>query len=134
MAKDRGLINVETSTSGDLSEWNVKINGAEGTLYEGETFNLLLKFGSNYPFEPPEVTFTGEAPVHPHIYSNGHICLSILTEDWSPALSVHAVCLSILSMLSSCTEKVRPPDNAFYIRTCGKSPKKTTWWFHDDTV
>jgi ubiquitin-conjugating enzyme E2 W len=81
--------------------------GPLGTLYDGERFSLQFKFGSKYPFDSPEVTFVGDhIPVHPHIYSNGHICLSILTEDWSPALSVQAVCLSILSMLASAKDKV----------------------------
>lgn len=39
-------------------------------------------------------------------YFSGHICLSILTDDWSPALSIFSVCVSIISMLSSCKEKV----------------------------
>uniref|UniRef100_A0A8C5WWV0 Ubiquitin conjugating enzyme E2 W n=1 Tax=Laticauda laticaudata TaxID=8630 RepID=A0A8C5WWV0_LATLA len=87
--------------------WIVDMEGASGTLYEGEKFQLLFKFSSRYPFDSPQVVFTGEnIPVHPHVYSNGHICLSILTEDWSPALSVQSVCLSIISMLSSCKEKV----------------------------
>ncbi len=87
--------------------WQVRLTGATGTLYEGERFKLQFKFSPKYPFDSPEVTFTGDnIPMHPHIYSNGHICLSILTDDWSPALSVQAVCLSIISMLSSCKEKV----------------------------
>jgi len=48
----------------------------------------------------------------------------------SPALSVQSVCLSISSMLSSCREKKRPADNAIYVKTCNKNPKKTKWWYH----
>ncbi|XP_054723220.1 ubiquitin-conjugating enzyme E2 W-like [Uloborus diversus] len=119
----------------NLTQWTVDMEGAVGTLYEGEKFQLLFKFTQKYPFDSPEVTFIGpNIPVHPHVYSNGHICLSILTEDWSPALSVQSVCLSIVSMLSSCKEKKRPPDNTLYVKTCSKNPKKTRWWYHDDSV
>ncbi|KAH8274625.1 hypothetical protein KR026_008786 [Drosophila bipectinata] len=149
-------VTVDTeSVQQNLSEWKINIKGFEGTLYEGEDFQLLFKFNNKYPFDSPEVSATKEAahsaclniqlflsfhikvtfigsniPVHPHVYSNGHICLSILTEDWSPALSVQSVCLSIASMLSSCREKKRPPDNTLYVKTCNKNPKKTKWWYH----
>lgn len=92
----------------------------------------MFKFSTKYPFESPVVSFVGSnIPIHPHVYSNGHICLSILTDDWSPALSVQSVCLSIISMLSSCKEKKRPPDNSIYVRTCNKNPKKTKVSFDD---
>eukprot|EP00955_Chlamydomonas_euryale_P053571 355528-Chlamydomonas_euryale.AAC.9 len=39
---------------------------------------LQVQFPDRYPLESPEVVFLPEAPVHPHIYSNGHICLDIL--------------------------------------------------------
>ncbi|XP_055917220.1 ubiquitin-conjugating enzyme E2 W isoform X1 [Eupeodes corollae] len=123
------------SISQNLAEWKINIEGFEGTLYEGEHFQLLFKFNNKYPFDSPEVTFIGSnIPIHPHVYSNGHICLSILTDDWSPALSVQSVCLSIASMLSSCREKKRPADNTLYVKTCNKNPKKTKWWYHDDSV
>lgn len=118
-----------------IDQFSVELVGATGTLFADERFQLRFKFGPKYPFESPQVMFVGESiPVHPHIYSNGHICLSILTEDWSPALTVETVCLSIVSMLSSCTEKKRPPDDHLYIRTCSSNPRHTRWWFHDDTV
>ncbi|XP_015789528.1 ubiquitin-conjugating enzyme E2 W isoform X1 [Tetranychus urticae] len=125
----------QNSVGSSLTQWIVDMEGASGTLYEGEKFQLQFKFSSKYPFDSPEVTFIGpNIPIHPHVYSNGHICLSILTEDWSPALSVQSVCLSIVSMLSSCTEKKRPPDNSLYVKTCSKNPKKTKWWYHDEKV
>jgi len=120
----------------NLMRWTVKVMGAADTLYTGESFLLQFTFPPQYPLESPEVIFTGNhIPIHPHIYSNGHICLSILYDQWSPALSVQSVCLSILSMLSSSPAKERPPDNDSYVKNCkGKSPKDTRWWFHDDTV
>ena len=87
--------------------WIIDVSGPNGTLYEGENFQLKFKFSNKYPFDSPIVTFTGDCiPLHPHIYSNGHICLSILTTDWTPAMSVESVCLSIISMLASAKQKV----------------------------
>jgi ubiquitin-protein ligase len=68
--------------------FSVSIDGAEGSIYEGEIFQLQFLFNDKYPFDSPTVTFVGKhIPEHSHVYSNGHICLSILTDDWTPALS-----------------------------------------------
>lgn len=34
------------------------MEGATGTLYEGEKFQLLFKFSSRYPFDSPQVSST----------------------------------------------------------------------------
>ncbi|CAN6927193.1 unnamed protein product [Brassica oleracea] len=106
------------------NRWTIDVTGAPGTLYENETYQLQ------------QVVFFPPGPLHPHIYSNGHICLDILYDSWSPAMTVSSVCISILSMLSSSPAKERPADNDRYVKNCknGRSPKETRWWFHDDKV
>ncbi|GJQ15987.1 hypothetical protein GpartN1_g7822.t1 [Galdieria partita] len=118
-----------------LDLWYVKVVGAEDTIFVGEEYTLRFSFPRDYPIEAPEVIFLQPTPVHQHVYTNGHICLNVLYDGWSPALTVTSVCLSILSMLSSATEKRIPKDNDAYIRNSrGRSPKLTRWLFHDDSV
>ena len=114
--------------------WQISFIGAPGTVYEGEPYTLRLRFTDDYPMDSPEVVFLTPAPAHHHVYSNGHICLNILADDWSPALTAKSIVLSILSMMSSATEKGLPPDNDIYTAGARKNPKNTRFVFHDDTV
>merc|ERR1712156_694854 len=123
----------ETVEGSDMSTWIMDVEGPPDTLYDGEKFSLSFQFNARYPFDSPIVLFVGNnIPIHPHVYSNGHICLSTLTEDWSPAVSVRTLCLSIISMLASATEKVPPHDNKSYVAKGRANPKDTKWAYHDD--
>ncbi|GKU90000.1 hypothetical protein SLEP1_g4059 [Rubroshorea leprosula] len=62
----------------NLQRWIIEVNGAPGTLYANETYQLQVDFPEHYPMEAPQVIFLSPAPLHPHIYSNGHICLGII--------------------------------------------------------
>ncbi|XP_060735240.1 ubiquitin-conjugating enzyme E2 D4-like isoform X3 [Tachysurus vachellii] len=66
--------------------------------YQGGVFFLTIHFPTDYPFKPPRVAFTTKI-YHPNINSNGSICLDILRSNWSPALTVSKVLLSICSLL-----------------------------------
>ncbi len=85
--------------SSDLFTWQATIIGPTETPYEGGVFKLKILFPTDYPFKPPKITF--ETPIyHPNVNSNGSICLDILKDQWSPALSITKVLLSICSLLA----------------------------------
>ncbi|KAH7104528.1 UBC-like protein [Auriculariales sp. MPI-PUGE-AT-0066] len=138
LSTDECPVGVKLLSSADFMMWVLELQVLGESLYKGETFALRFRFEPQYPIASPEVTFVVDgkfqAPIHPHIYSNGHICASILGTEWSPVLSVASVCITMQSMLASCKDRKRPQDNDRYVRNAPLSPKKSRFHYDDDTV
>jgi ubiquitin-conjugating enzyme E2 D/E len=83
----------------DMYNWEGVMFGPADSPYAGGTFKVTIQFPVDYPFKPPRVNFMTKI-YHPNINSAGFICLDILKQNWSPALTISKVLLSILSMLT----------------------------------
>jgi len=83
----------------DPYQWEAMIIGPEDSPYTGGIFKLTVQFPVDYPFKPPHIQFKTKI-YHPNINASGMICLDILKTQWSPALTVSKVLLSICSLLT----------------------------------
>jgi len=83
----------------NVTEWTVIFFGPTETPYEGGVYKLKVHFVERYPFEPPTCQFITKM-YHPNIDMSGRICLDILKSNWSPALSIAKLILSIVSLLT----------------------------------
>ena len=79
--------------------FNVIITGPKDSPYDGGKFHLQLDLPEEYPMVPPKCIFMTKI-YHPNIDFLGRICLDILKKNWSPALQIRAVLLSIQSLLN----------------------------------
>lgn len=83
----------------DMFNWEGVIFGPSDSPYAGGVFKLSIRFPTEYPFKQPHIQFQTKI-YHPNINSAGGICLDILKTQWSPALTISKVLLSILSLLT----------------------------------
>ena len=83
--------------------------GPSDSPYEGGVFFLNIRFPADYPFKPPKVKFITRI-YHPNINANGGICLDILKDQWSPALTIKTALLSLQALL--CTPEPDDPQDA----------------------
>ncbi|KAF2088237.1 ubiquitin conjugating enzyme [Saccharata proteae CBS 121410] len=127
----------------DFEEWEMDVKVMDDNpIYKGDTYRLKFKFSNSYPIEAPEVTFIlapaagiTKIPMHPHIYSNGIICLDLLDrQGWSPVHNVQSVCISLQSMLTGNTQNERPPGDEEFVRRNTQRPRDVNFYFHDDRV
>lgn len=87
--------------SADFTELKGIIKGPEDTPYSGGIFEVEIKIPSEYPFIPPKMRFINKV-WHPNVSSQtGAICLDILKDQWSPALTLKTALLSLQALLSS---------------------------------
>ena len=82
----------------DMFHWQATLMGPKDSPYENGVFFLDINFPTDYPYKPPRVTFATKI-YHPNINSSGGICLDILKDQWSPALTISKVLISICSLL-----------------------------------
>lgn len=83
----------------NIYNWIVYMKGPDNSPYQDGKFKLSINFPSNYPFSPPLINFITRI-YHCNINNSGGICLDILKEQWSPALTINKVLLSIISLLN----------------------------------
>ncbi|KAG8911267.1 hypothetical protein FRC01_005809 [Tulasnella sp. 417] len=96
--EDMGEITLKPAES-NVFNWTATLPGPEGSVYEGGVFKLSIVLPPDYPFSSPRVTFETRI-YHMNIAPNGSICIDVLKSQWSPALSLFKVMLSISSLLT----------------------------------
>ncbi|KAG9248885.1 ubiquitin-conjugating enzyme/RWD-like protein [Calycina marina] len=126
----------------DFTSWTIDLTVLDANpLYLNQTFRLKFLFSDKYPMEPPEVVFVSlhepprPIPMHPHIYSNGIICLDLLGQNgWSPVQNVQSICVSLQSMLTGNSKNERPEGDTAFVATNRQRPRDINFYYHDDKV
>ena len=83
------------------------IIGPKDTIYDNAYLFFSIDFPQKYPYEPPIITYKSQnrIRIHPNIYVNGKVCLSILGTwsgpSWTSAMDIINVLITIQSLLDN---------------------------------
>ena len=115
------IINKDIKTISDLKKNNIYLEfdeenllnakaliiGPEDTIYFGGLYFFNIEFPTNYPHVPPTFTYKSSSNIriHPNMYVNGKVCLSILGTwrgpPWTSSMDISCILLSLQSLLTN---------------------------------
>jgi ubiquitin-conjugating enzyme E2 Z len=105
----------------DMLKGNALIIGPPDTPYEGGYYLFKFIFPSDYPFSPPKITYhtnDGVTRMHPNLYKNGKVCLSLLNtwngDAWTSCQTISSVLLVMRSIMTQGPLKHEPGIDIFH--------------------
>ena len=87
----------------DLRKWDVEITTDEDSVFGIKKFALEIVLPPQYPWISPTVRFI--TPIESICVNNGYLSFDTLLKQWSPALGLATIVISIQSLLNE-----REPD------------------------
>ncbi|TVY32881.1 Ubiquitin conjugating enzyme E2 B [Lachnellula subtilissima] len=94
-------IKVSLVDDNNVHNWNIIMDGPEGSPYAGGKFKLLLVLPTDYPFKPPKINFKTRI-WHPNVTfdEHGSMCIGILKpEAWKPSSKILSVLTATQNLL-----------------------------------
>ena len=96
----------------DILKGQAMIIGPDDTPYHGGYYLFKFSFPQDYPHSPPKLTFCtndGYTRMHPNMYKNGKVCLSLLNswqgqdtiDAWTGCQTISSVLLTIRSIMTN---------------------------------
>lgn len=109
--------------------WQATITGPAGSPYEGGLFYLYVQVPYSYPMCPPVVRFLTKI-LHPNVSRHGDVGIDSIHHNWSLALTISKVLISVQSLLTDpyCQVCMEPELGEMYVADREKFDEVARSW------
>ncbi|XP_068620303.1 uncharacterized protein morgue [Battus philenor] len=109
--------------------WQASVTGPGGSPYAGGIFYLYIQLPYSYPMNPPLVRFLTRI-LHPNVSRHGDVGIDSVQHNWSLALTVSKVLISVQSLLTDpyTTVCMEPEVGEMYVRDRARFESLARQW------